>query len=49
MPKWNEVLSFPLESDNKTHFTKEELQSSHTTIIISLFDKQMYLSMKDGK
>lgn len=39
MPKWNEVLTFPLEADNKTNFTKEELLNSPTTITISLFDK----------
>jgi hypothetical protein len=49
MPKWNEVLTFPLEADNKTNFTKEELLNSPTTITISLFDKQMYLTMQDGK
>ena len=49
MPKWNEVLTFPLEADNKTNFTKEELMSTKCMIIISLYDKQMYLSMRDGK
>lgn len=48
-PKWNEVLQFPLEANDNTKFKKEELQSSDTQIIISLFDKQMYLSMQDGK
>ena len=28
MPKWNEVLWFPLEADNKEAFTKEDLMSS---------------------
>lgn len=41
-PKWNEVLIFPLEADNKTNFTKEELINSTTMIIISLFDKETY-------
>lgn len=45
LPKWNEVLTFPLEADNKTNFTKEELLSSETLIIITLFDKQMYVTM----
>ena len=49
MPKWNEVLWFPLEADNIEAFTKEDLMSSETKIIISLFDKQMYISMLDGK
>ena len=44
-PKWNEVLIFPLEADNKTNFTREELINSQTMIIISLFDKQMYVNM----
>jgi len=48
-PKWNEVLVFPLEADNKTNFTREELINSQTMIIISLFDKQMYVNMQDGK
>jgi len=48
-PKWNEVLTFPLEADNKTNFTREELINSQTMIIISLFDKQMYMNMQDGK
>lgn len=38
-PKWNEVLQFPLEANDNTKFRKEELQSSDTQIIISLFDK----------
>lgn len=44
MPKWNEVLQFPLEAENKTNFTKNELLSSETIIQISLFDKQIYVS-----
>lgn len=40
LPKWNEVLTFPLVSENaETGFTQAELQSTHTQIIISLFDK----------
>ena len=49
MPKWNEVLWFPLEADDGKAFTKEDLMSSDTKIIISLFDKQMYITMLDGK
>ena len=30
-------------------FTKEELYNSGAQIVISLFDKQMYLSMQEGK
>lgn len=48
-PKWNEVLIFPLEADNKTNFTKEELINSTTMIIISLFDKETYKYQQDGK
>ena len=37
-PKWNEVLSFDLNSENEK-FSKEELAKSKTKIQISLFDK----------
>jgi len=41
-PNWNEVLSFPLEADNKSRFTREELMSSHTMIHVNLFDQEKY-------
>lgn len=49
LPNWNEVLDFPLEADNNKGFTKEELLNAETQILISLFDKQMYKTMQDGK
>ena len=39
MPRWNEILDFPLDSMNKEGFTQNELQASKTLIIASLFDK----------
>lgn len=38
-----------MESENPEGFTKDDLQNTDTMIFISLFDKQMYLSMKDGQ
>lgn len=42
MPKWNQVLTFPLEALNATKFTKEELIKSQSMIIVSLFDREKY-------
>jgi len=39
MPRWNEILDFPLDSSNNEGFTQEELQTTKTLIIASLFDK----------
>ena len=36
--RWNEILEFPLDAQEK-FFTAEELKSSKTQIIASLFDK----------
>lgn len=47
MPRWNEVLEFNLEAENMQNFTKEELVSSQTEIIFTLFDKQEYEQSKD--
>ena len=49
MPRWNEILEFPLESDNSEGFTQQELASSETKIIASLFDKQTYQSVREGE
>lgn len=49
MPRWNEILDFPLESQNSEGFTAEELASSKTMIIASLFDKQTYKSVREGE
>ena len=50
MPKWNQVLNFPLEALNATKFTKEELIKSQSMIIVSLFDRETYTEAKmDGK
>ena len=49
MPRWNEILDFPLESKNNEGFTQEELTSSDTKIIASLFDKQTYQSVREGE
>ena len=49
MPRWNEILDFPLDSQNSEGFTQEELQTSKTLIIVSLFDKQMYESVREGE
>ena len=48
MPRWNEILDFALVADNSQGFTMEELASSATMIIVSLFDKQTYLTQKEG-
>ena len=48
MPRWNEILDFALVADNK-NFTLEELSSSSTMIIVSLFDQQDYQTHKEGK
>ena len=42
MPRWNEILDFALEADNYTNFTMDELSSSATMIIVSVFDMQTY-------
>ena len=47
MPRWNEILDFPLESA-QDFFTHKELSSSKTVIIASLFDKQVYASQREG-
>lgn len=39
-PKWNEVLQFDLRPTDGKAFTKEELTSSETRIVITLFDKR---------
>ena len=38
MPRWNEILDFNLVADNGSGFTPDELYSSQTMIIVSLFD-----------
>ena len=47
-PKWNEVLEFELNSDHEK-FTKEELMTSDTQIIISLFDKRKEWTKENDK
>ena len=49
MPRWNEILDFPLDSQNNEGFTQEELQTTSTLIIASLFDKQTYESVREGE
>ena len=49
MPRWNEVLDFQLESESNEGFTHEELAKSKTTITASLFDKQTYMSLREGE
>ena len=49
MPRWNEILDFPLTSENNEGFTQEELQKSKTVIVCSLFDKQEYTSEREGE
>ena len=49
MPRWNEILDFPLQSQNSEGFTQEELMSSKTMIIATLFDKQTYQSLREGE
>jgi len=49
MPKWNEVLEFPLKADDEKGFTKEELLNTEAQIMITLFDRQEYKSSQDGK
>lgn len=49
MPRWNEILDFPLEPFNKESFTREELMSSTTNIVASLFDKQTYVTIREGE
>ncbi len=39
MPRWNEILDFPLDAANDEAFTQDELAKSKTVIIASLFDK----------
>jgi len=39
MPRWNEILDFPLDAQSSEGFTQEELASSKTMIVASLFDK----------
>ena len=46
MPRWNEILEFPLVADNGSGFTIEELASSETMIIVSLFDLQKYTTTR---
>ena len=48
MPRWNEILDFALVADNESNFTMEELSSSNTMIIVSLFDKQTYKTQREG-
>ena len=47
MPRWNEILDFALVADNSQNFTLEELSSSQTMIIVSLFDRQLYTTKRD--
>ena len=42
MPRWNEILEFALVAEGGSGFTMEELASSATMIIVSLFDRQTY-------
>ena len=49
MPRWNEILEFPLDSQSGEGFTKEELSSSKTLIIATLFDKQTYVNIREGQ
>ena len=49
MPRWNQILDFPLDSENSEGFTQEELQTSKTNIIASLFDRQIFESIREGE
>ena len=49
MPRWNEILDFALVADNNSNFTLEELAASTTEIIVSLFDKQIYRTDREGE
>ena len=49
MPRWNQILDFPISSGSSEGFTTKELSSSKTMIIASLFDKQTYVSEREGK
>ena len=49
MPRWNEILNFRLDSETGEAFTQEQLAKSKTTITASLFDKQTYMSYREGE
>ena len=49
MPRWNEILDFALVAENIHGFTMDELSSSATMIIASLFDKQTYKTQREGE
>ena len=49
MPRWNEILDFALVAENNQNFTLNELASSSTMIIVSLFDKQTYYTQREGE
>ena len=48
MPRWNEILDFALVAGDSQGFTMEELASSATVIVVSLFDRQTYRTQKEG-
>lgn len=48
-PKWDEILSFPFQTKNKTLFNKKDLNTSNCQINVSLFDKQIYKHQDEGK
>lgn len=48
-PKWNEVLTFNLFPKDGKSFTKEELMTADSRLVISLFDKRRNSFPQDGK
>ena len=50
MPRWNEILEFALEANDKNNkFTLEELSRSNTMIIVSVYDKEQYHTQREGQ
>lgn len=48
MPRWNQILEFPLHAANDEKFTLSELANTEAFLTASIFDKQEYLSQREG-